>query len=81
MFFDLETIEWYKSARCAEIGGDEWYPEDSCLGNTAKKVCQECPVQVECLEYALVNNERYGIWGGRSPNERKKLLRQRRLAG
>ena len=42
----------------------------------AKKVCTECEVKVECLEYALANDERFGIWGGLSERERRKLRRR-----
>lgn len=81
MFFSVDSEEWRLSARCAEIGGDLWFPEESCVGNDAKSICEGCPVQFECLETALENNEKFGIWGGLSPNQRKKIMRQRRLAG
>ena len=81
MFFSVDPEEWQQSALCAEVGGDLWFPEESCVGNDAKSICQRCPVQEECLETALRNNEKFGIWGGTSPNKRKQLMRQRRLAG
>ena len=43
----------------------------------AKEICKECPVRLLCLEYALEANERYGIWGGTTHKERKKLRRSR----
>jgi WhiB family transcriptional regulator, redox-sensing transcriptional regulator len=43
----------------------------------AKKICKDCPVINECLEYALENNEVHGIWGGMSPKERQLLKRKR----
>jgi WhiB family redox-sensing transcriptional regulator len=39
----------------------------------AKALCFSCPVQTECLQAALDNNERFGIWGGLLPAERKRL--------
>lgn len=39
----------------------------------AKKLCSLCPIRQECLEMALINNEIHGIWGGTSPNDRRKL--------
>ena len=41
----------------------------------AKRICGECPVRAECLEYALEEDERFGIWGGMSERERRKLKR------
>ena len=41
-----------------------------------KKLCQECPVQKECLTYALANPDLHGIWGGLTPKERLKLRRR-----
>lgn len=69
---------WMDEAGCAGIGSDWWYPparrdgsDDS--GREAKRVCRSCPVRVECLEYALAINEEFGIWGGLTPGERRKI--------
>ena len=40
----------------------------------AKDICRTCPVQKDCLEFALSIKEPHGIWGGKSENERKHLL-------
>ena len=45
-------------------------------GGDAKKVCVGCEVRAECLEYALANDERFGIWGGLSERERRKLKKR-----
>ena len=45
----------------------------------AKAMCDRCPVQVLCLEYALKIRESHGIWGGLNELERRQLLRQRTL--
>ena len=42
----------------------------------AKKVCLTCDVRDDCLEYALMNDERFGIWGGLSERERRKLKKR-----
>jgi WhiB family redox-sensing transcriptional regulator len=39
----------------------------------AKEICAECPVQIECRNYALEIREQYGIWGGMTENERRLL--------
>lgn len=78
MSFDTDDDNWQTLALCAEVDGDLWFPEDSCLGTDAKKICKKCPVSVECLEHALAHNEKFGIWGGLSASQRKLLARQRR---
>jgi WhiB family redox-sensing transcriptional regulator len=46
----------------------------------AKVVCDQCPVEVDCLEFAITNNENYGIWGGKTELERKRIARERRIS-
>jgi WhiB family redox-sensing transcriptional regulator len=41
----------------------------------AKRICSGCEVRAECLEYALAHDERFGIWGGLSERERRRLRR------
>lgn len=65
---------WMDDAACAANDPDLFFPEgkanDVVLGEKrAVKVCTTCPVQAECLEYALANDERYGVWGGLTPTE------------
>ena len=54
-------------------------PGDTEALRAAKAMCGDCPVVQECLEYALSNNERYGIWGGKSTRERLLMLRAKRM--
>lgn len=65
--------EWMKKAVCIEVGGDMWFPEDGEHGTPMKTLCKTCPVRSECLDYALKNDEAWGIWGGLSTWERKQL--------
>ena len=57
----------------------EWYPERSNGEVQARRAfCRSvCPVIDECLEYALANDE-YGVWGGTSERERRRIKKQRR---
>jgi WhiB family redox-sensing transcriptional regulator len=52
-----------------------FFPEKGGSTREAKRICGECPVRAECLEYALEEDERFGIWGGMSERERRKLKR------
>jgi WhiB family redox-sensing transcriptional regulator len=66
---------WQDSALCAQTDPEAFYPEKGGSTREAKKVCLVCEVRDDCLQYALANNERFGIWGGLSERERRKLLR------
>lgn len=73
--------DWKADALCCETGGDWWFVEQTHANreaiNQAKAVCALCHVRQDCLEYALVNDERYGIWGGMTTRAREKLRRRR----
>lgn len=66
--------EWVKEALCAQISDDSFFPEKGKNAVTAKSICAKCLVREECLEYALRNEERFGIWGGKTERERKMIL-------
>jgi WhiB family redox-sensing transcriptional regulator len=68
---------WMDDALCTEVDPDLFFPEVGGFGTEAKKVCAQCPVAAQCLEYALAHNETDGIWGGLSPKQRKALARRR----
>ena len=75
-------MNWQDDAACREYPGDFWYAEKHKAGaqqllREGKAICAECPVRAECLEYAVINNERYGVWGGLSPRQRQPLRRGR----
>nr|WP_148224286.1 WhiB family transcriptional regulator [Tropheryma whipplei] len=72
-------FDWRARALCAQADPESFFPEKGGSTREAKKVCSSCAVRSECLEYALENDERYGIWGGTSERERR-ILRQRRAA-
>ena len=71
---------WRASALCAQTDPELWFPDRE-LGvdtsRTAKKICADCPVQFDCLEDALAHNEKFGIWGGMSREERRAEQRRR----
>ena len=73
---------WVENAVCAQTDPEAFFPEGKGASNrVAKKVCARCPVEAECLEWALVHDERFGVWGNTSPNERKALRRKLGLVG
>ncbi|HSP38712.1 MAG TPA: WhiB family transcriptional regulator [Frankiaceae bacterium] len=70
-----EAQEWQERALCAQTDPEAFFPEKGGSTREAKKVCTDCEVKVECLDYALANDERFGIWGGLSERERRRLRR------
>ena len=68
--------QWQDRALCAQTDPEAFFPEKGGSTREAKKVCVGCDVRSECLEYALENDERVGIWGGLSERERRKLKKR-----
>ena len=73
--------DWMARGKCRDMDPAVFFPSDGVGVQVAQRICAECPVRVACLEYALVNRIDHGVWGGASERERRRLLRQRRLAG
>ncbi len=73
---DAGTIGWQDRALCAQTDPEAFFPEKGGSTREAKRVCRGCEVRAECLEYALEHDERFGIWGGLSERERRRLKRQ-----
>lgn len=72
---DDGAFAWQAEALCAQTDPEAFFPEKGGSTREAKRVCQSCTVRTECLEYALAHDERFGIWGGLSERERRKLKR------
>lgn len=75
-----EKGEWEDLANCLGVDPDLFFPERGSSTSDAKAVCRACVVRVDCLEFALRNGEKFGIWGGMSERERRRVRRQRSLA-
>lgn len=78
----LDPDDWQRSALCAQTDPDLFFPDShqprryAEATQWAKAVCVQCPVRLDCLEYALTLTERHGIWGGLSEDELHQLDRQ-----
>lgn len=70
-----ETLPWAPMAKCLKGDPEAFFPEKGGSTREAKRICACCEVRDECLEYALENDERFGIWGGMSERERRRLKR------
>ncbi|MGH3421088.1 MAG: WhiB family transcriptional regulator [Streptosporangiaceae bacterium] len=67
--------DWQERALCAQTDPEAFFPEKGGSTREAKLICAGCEVRAECLEYALAFDERFGIWGGLSERERRRLKR------
>lgn len=74
MFESIEE-QWQERALCAQTDPEAFFPEKGGSTREAKRICMGCEVRDECLEYALAHDERFGIWGGLSERERRRLKR------
>jgi WhiB family transcriptional regulator, redox-sensing transcriptional regulator len=75
--YDAEHV-WMLNGLCRERDPSFFFPSDGVGVDRARKVCAGCPVQEECLEYALRYRIEHGVWGGASERERRRILRSRR---
>ena len=73
---DDNPLAWQSDSLCAQTDPEAFFPEKGGSTRDAKKICASCEVRVHCLEYALENDERFGIWGGLSERERRKLRKR-----
>jgi WhiB family redox-sensing transcriptional regulator len=71
-----EEQDWQERALCAQTDPEAFFPEKGGSTREAKRICLGCEVKDECLEYALAHDERFGIWGGLSERERRKLKKR-----
>ena len=70
---------WQARANCIGVDPELFFPERGSSTREAKEVCRGCVVRVECLEFAIANSEKFGIWGGMSERERRRVRRARLL--
>lgn len=73
---DAAMLNWQDRALCSQTDPEAFFPEKGGSTRDAKKVCVGCEVKAQCLEYALRNDERFGIWGGLSERERRRLKKR-----
>ena len=71
------AVSWQSSANCLGVDPGLFFPERGESTREAKAVCDGCSVRVECLDFALDASEKFGIWGGMSERERRRLRRTR----
>ncbi len=73
-------LEWQDGANCTGANANLFFPERGASTRTAKGICRECNVRLECLEFAITTGEKFGIWGGMSERERRRVRKERQVA-
>jgi WhiB family redox-sensing transcriptional regulator len=76
--YDDQGTHWTAYADCQDPGSPNMFPNeaDTDAVNRARNECDHCPVKRVCLDTALHNNERFGMWGGTTPKERERMRRE-----
>jgi WhiB family redox-sensing transcriptional regulator len=80
LFYGRQERDWQHKANCMGVDPDLFFPERGASTREAKEVCRGCVVREDCLEFALANGEKFGIWGGLSERERRRLRRARAMS-
>ena len=69
--------DWQFRANCMGVDPELFFPERGSSTREAKEVCRGCVVRDDCLDFAIANGEKFGIWGGMSERERRRVRRSR----
>lgn len=72
----MTSLDWMEEGLCQEVDPDLHYPDRGESAKPAKEVCARCSVIDVCREYALATSEQWGVWGGLSETERKRMRRR-----
>ena len=81
-FIERLRPAFWSQGKCRDYPHSWFFPERGAQADSqaAKAVCAECPVRAECLNYALENCERFGVWGGKSEKQRRRMRIARRAS-
>ena len=78
LFQPGDDLSWQHKALCSQTDPEAFFPEKGGSTRDAKRVCAQCEVRAQCLEWAIEHDERFGIWGGMSERERRRYKKERR---
>jgi WhiB family redox-sensing transcriptional regulator len=73
-------VAWRDLALCAQTDPEIFFPGKGESATPAKRVCAACPVQTQCLAAGLARSERFGVWGGATERDRRRLGRSQGVA-
>ena len=78
LFHPDGDISWQHKALCSQTDPEAFFPEKGGSTRDAKRVCAQCTVREQCLQWAIEHDERFGIWGGMSERERRRYKKEHR---
>lgn len=67
--------EWRAKAQCKGIDPSTFFTVDVIKVKSVKKICENCSVKEDCLQFALTNEISWGIYGGMTPKERNRAFK------
>jgi WhiB family redox-sensing transcriptional regulator len=73
----VKVGRWTDRAACRGTDTEIFFPANAEEEAEALSICATCPVRAQCLDYAVRNRETYGIWGGTTPEQRRRMRRER----
>jgi WhiB family transcriptional regulator, redox-sensing transcriptional regulator len=73
----VRDLDWQSRAACREANLEIFYSGEAEDTRAAVRVCRTCPVRRPCFEAALTRGETFGVWGGTTERERRRLIRAR----
>jgi WhiB family redox-sensing transcriptional regulator len=76
----IDELSWQDYANCRGADADLFFPERGASTRRAKAICAACEVRGDCLDFAILYGEKFGIWGGMSERERRRVRRERMVA-
>lgn len=74
------ATDWMENARCRERDPEQFFVRGAAQSRRAVRICTRCEVREECLTYALTNGIEFGVWGGTTERQRRRLARERPAA-
>jgi len=73
----VKNRAWTARAACRDLDTEIFYPATADDEAEALAICATCPVRAQCLDQALRDREQHGIWGGTTPEQRRRIARRR----
>ncbi|NNC75795.1 MAG: WhiB family transcriptional regulator [Acidimicrobiia bacterium] len=71
-----EERPWLVFGACRQVESDLFFPASKAQELEALRICATCPVRDECFAHAIESREAYGVWGGTTEKQRRRLLRR-----
>lgn len=80
---NLHKIDWMEQAACKGVDTNIFFQDQGASYKRAKAICIRCDVQIQCLDYVMRNggthDDEFGLWGGKTPMERRKMKKLLRV--